>query len=121
MYPPVFPIISIDSGVQDKLGYNPVRVFPFGGAPDQVALPYAVWQVVDGSPENYISNDPDMDRFLVQFDVYAETAKSAREAAEALRYPIQRHAHITAWRGETRDPEAQLYRFSFDVNFLTAR
>jgi hypothetical protein len=121
MYPPLFAIVSIDNDVQSLFGTNPVRVFPFGGAPEKVVLPYSVWQVVGGTPENYFSNSPDMDTFLVQVDVYAKTGASARACAEALRDAIEPHAHVVSWRGESQDQTTKNYRHSFDVNFLTAR
>ena len=121
MYPPIFSLVSADVTVKSLLGSNPVRVFPFGSAPDRVSLPYAVWQLVSGEPENYIGNTPDMDSFIVQVDVYADTPSQAREAAEALRDAIEPHAHIIAWRGESRDRDTKNFRYSFDVEFLTAR
>jgi hypothetical protein len=121
MYPPLFAIVSVENGVQSAFGTNPVRVFPFGGAPEKVALPYAVWQVIGGTPENYIGSLPDMDTFLVQVDVYAKTAQSARSGAEALRDALEPNAHVVSWRGESQDQTTKNYRYSFDINFLTAR
>jgi len=121
MYPQLFEIASVDAGVRDILGTDPVRLFLFGSAPDTVALPYAVWQVVGGSPESYITNTPDIDLFTVQIDVYGSTPNSARAAAEALRDVIELTAEISSWRGGHKDIESGAYRYSFDVNFLTAR
>lgn len=121
MYPPLFSVVSIDAGVRAAFGTSPIRVYPFGGAPEETVLPYAVWQTVGGSPENYIGNAPDLDSFLVQVDVYAETASSARSGAEALRDALESSAHIVSWRGESRDKATQHYRYSFDINFQTAR
>ena len=119
MYPPVFQTVATDPAVQAVLGIAPVRVFPFGQAPDEVAMPYCVWQTVSGVPANYLGNTPDMDEWLVQFDVYAETASSARGAAEALRDAIEEVVYITAWRGESK--EGGVYRYSFDANFISQR
>lgn len=121
MYPPIFAIVSVDEGVQSKLGTSPVRVYPFGEAPDNVELPYAVWQTITGSPENYVSNAPDLDLFVLQIDVYGETGSEVREAAEALRDVIELSAHIVAWRGESRDTESKHFRYSFDVDFFVNR
>jgi hypothetical protein len=121
MYPPLFSIASADNSVKAAFGTNPVRVYPFGGAPESVALPYVVWQVVGGTPENYIGNDPDMDSYLVQVDVYANSPASARGGAETLRDALQDHAHIVSWRGESKDQQTKHYRYSFDINFFTAR
>ena len=121
MYPPIFQLISADTDAKKALGASPVRFYPFGAAPENVALPYAVWQTVGGYPENYLAEVPDIDQYMVQVDVYATTATSARSTAEALRDAIEPSAHIAAWRGESRDAETGHYRYSFDVDFLTPR
>lgn len=121
MYPSVFESVKDNTIVKSKLGTNPVRVFPFGRAPDAVEKPYAVWQIITGEPENYISGSPDLDSFVVQFNVYGNTPTQAREAAEALRDAIEAVAHIVSWRGENQEPETKLFGYSFDANFLTNR
>lgn len=121
MFPPVFTIASASDSVKAVFGAATVRIFPFGNAPDNVPRPYAVWQIISGAPVNYISNTPDMDGFLTQIDVYAETASAARAGAMALRDAIEQHAHIVSWRGESRDSETKHYRYSFDINFLIER
>lgn len=121
MYPPIFAIASADATVTSLLGSDPVRFYSFGNAPEGVELPYAVWQTVSGSPENYVTNTPDIDSYYVQVDVYSNTVTTARSAAEALRDAIEPSAHIVAWRGESRDNTTRRYRYSFDVNFITAR
>jgi len=120
MYPPVFSTVALDAGVQSALGSDPVRVFPFGRAPDDVDMPYAVWQIVSGAPENYLSDVPDVDEWLVQLDVYAETGGEARTAAEALRDAIEPITNIAAWRGESKEEDG-VFRYSFDINFITER
>lgn len=86
-----------------------------------MALPYAVWQIVGGSPENYIDTVPDMDSHLIQIDVYAETVTVAASGAGVLRNALEHHAHIVSWRGASRDNATQHFRYSFDINFFTAR
>ena len=85
MMPPIFPIVAASAAAQAALGAAPVRFFPFGAAPQDVALPYAVWQVVDGAPENYLGNLPDADVCTVLVDVYAAEPDSAASATVALR------------------------------------
>ena len=121
MYPPIFQLITASTDAKKALGTSPTRFYPFGTAPENVALPYAVWQTVSGYPENYLGETPDVDQWTIQVDVYAATATSARSTAQVLRDAIEPHAHITAWRGESRDPETGHYRYSFDVDFLTPR
>lgn len=120
MYPPIFSIVAADAGVQALLGTSPVRFFPFGQAPDEVSMPYGVWQIVSGGPENYLTDTPDIDGWLVQVDVYATRGSWARSAAEALRDAIENQAYIVAWRGESKE-EDRIFRYSFDVEFLTER
>lgn len=121
MYPPIYSIASADATVKFIFGTDPVRLFLFGDAYEDVTLPYAVWQTIGGSPENYIDKTPDIDSFLVQVDVYSVSAVTARSGAEALRDALESHAHITAWRGESFDKGTKRYRYSFDINFLTSR
>ena len=120
MNPPIFTIVSADSGVTALLGTDPVRFFPFGQAPDETDMPYAVWQIVSGSPENHLNDVPNIDSWLVQVDVYAMRGSTARTVAEALRDAIEPEAYITAWRGESKEYD-NVFRYSFDVEFLTGR
>lgn len=121
MFPPIFQVAAADHGVTALLGTAPVRLWPFGEAPEGTPLPYAVWQLVSGSPENYLAGRPDMDGFTLQIDVYAATGSSARAVGAALRDAIELTAHVTRWGGESRDEETNRYRLSFDVDWLTPR
>ena len=120
MNPPIFAIIKADGDVTALLGTDPVRFFPFGQAPDDAEMPYAVWQTISGAPENHLSGVPNIDSWMVQVDVYAEKGSTARTVAEALRDALEPAAYITAWRGETKEDD-NIFRYSFDVDFLTAR
>ncbi|MFT7337630.1 MAG: hypothetical protein ACI92B_000952 [Marinobacter maritimus] len=121
MFPPIFQVCSAAPAVTALLGTNPTRLWPFGEAPQDVALPYAVWQTINGLPENYLGERPDLDSWSIQIDVYADTATSARNAAKALRDSIEPAAYITRWGGESRDPTTKHYRYSFDVDWLVPR
>lgn len=103
------------------LGSSPTRLYPFGEAPQGVTKPYAVWQTVTGSPENYLGQVPDLDSWSIQVDVYADTATASRGAAEALRDAIEPVAHITFWNGEGRDPKTNNYRYTFTVDWFKSR
>lgn len=125
MYPPILEVCSADAGVQAVLGSDPCRVHLFGygkgssgGVP---ATPYAVWQIIGGIPENYLGSLPDADNWSLQIDVYASTAADARDAAMALRNAIEPVAYVVGWRGEGREPDTKLYRYSFDVDWITQR
>lgn len=118
MTPDIYRIVTGDATVASLIS---TRFYPFGEAPQGVAKPYAVWQLIFGEPLNCISGRPDMDQYSVQVDVYAAQAGEARQAAEAIRDAIELESHITGWRGESRDPETNNYRVSFDCDWFVAR
>ena len=121
MFPPVFERAAVDSTVQVHFGRDPTRLYPAGEAPAGVTAPYAVWRVISGSPGNTLGHTPDLDAWTVQAEVFAATASAARAAARALRDAVEPVAHIVAWRGESRDVDTRLYRYSFDMDWLVNR
>ncbi|MHC5351691.1 tail completion protein gp17 [Metapseudomonas furukawaii] len=121
MFPPIFQICAANAAVKAALGTSPVRLFPFGEAPQDVIKPYAVWQQYGGQPENFLAQRPDLDTISLQVDVYAVTGAAATSAAKAIRDAIELRAHITRWGAAERDPSTGNYRVSFDVDWLTPR
>lgn len=121
MYAPIFAVCAADAAVLDALGPSPVRLYPFGEAPQDVVKPYAVWQMIGGTPENYLAGRPDADGFTLQVDVYGATATQVRAAAKAIRDAIELSAYIIRWGGETRDTGTKNYRYSFDVDWIVQR
>lgn len=121
MYPPIFEVCKANAGVVALLGSSPLRLYPFGEAPQGVVTPYAVWQQVGGAPENYLAGRPDIDGLTQQVDVYGKSAAEVRAVASAIRDAIELRSHIVAWRGESRDPETNNYRSSFDVDWFVHR
>lgn len=118
---PFFTVCKADSTVQALLGGTTPRIYPFSAAPQNVAKPYAVYQWIDGNPFNTLNCRPDADRAVLQVDVYGSTAKSSTDAAEAIRYAVELDCNITSYRGTDREPETQLYRTGFDLNWLVNR
>lgn len=121
MIPPVFPILSTDTALRALLGTNPVRVFPFGEAPQDVAKPYAVWQNISGSPENYLGDLPDADSYTVQIDVYAADSVSVINSARAIRNALEPVAYVTSLGNTSRDNETRDYHYSLSVDFIVNR
>jgi len=121
MYPPIFKTCSASIAVKALLGTDPVRLYPFGKAPQDVQLPYVVWQTITGEPHNYLGDRPDVDGFTLQVDVYAETADSARAVVNALCDCIEPVARVSRWNGEDIDNETKTYRSSFDVDWTVRR
>lgn len=122
MYPPLFDTIKNVAAVKAVLGSSP-RVYPHGMAPPpaNVIRPYAVFQIVNGLPENYLGTRPDIDSFTTQVDVYADTVASATAAAQALRDALEPVAYVVRWGGQFKDPDTNLFTYSFDVDWLTPR
>jgi len=121
MTPDIFLSIASDSDCADVLGDNPLRFWPFAAAPQNPVKPYATWQVIYGSPENYLDRAPDIDSIGVQIDCWGDTISSVRSAAKSIRGAIEPVAHVVAFNGESREPDTKLYRVSFSVDFWQTR
>lgn len=115
-----YPLLAADAGVLAAFG-NPPRCYPFGEAPQGGAAPYAVWQLIAGTPENYLAERPDMDSLRYQFDTYALTAAQARSAANAIAYAMELAGHQVSHNPDERDAETRLYRVGFDFEFWASR
>jgi hypothetical protein len=118
MAAPIFKVCAADPAVTALIGTAPTRLYPHGEAPQGVLKPYVVWQVVGGSPINYINGLPDTDDFNLQVDVYADTASSADAVFTALRTAIARQAYVTGFNLDAIDPATKSYRKGFDVAWL---
>lgn len=121
MQPPIFAAIVAHAPAFALLGGDIVRVFAFGLAPEDTTKPYVTWQVITGSPENYLANRPDIDGYTLQVDVWADDGQIARDVAAAVRDAIEPYAYIVRWGGESRDPDTRAYRLSFDVSWFVHR
>lgn len=122
MFPPIYAVVSDDPTCQALLGVPPgTRIYPFGEADEGTPYPYVVWQVIGGSPENYLGNRPDVDNLALQVDVYGATSGAATAVAKAVRNAIERRAQITRWGPQPRDVETKSYRISFDVDWWVKR
>lgn len=115
-----YPTLAADAGVLTALG-TPPRCYPFGEAPQGVALPYCVWQLIAGTPENYLSERPDMDSLRYQFDTYAVTAAQARSVANAVATALELLGHQVSHNPDERDAETRAYRVGFDFEFWATR
>ena len=125
MIPPIFPTVAASTAVQALIGTGVgndlVRFYEFGRAPQRAKKPYAVWQNINGLPENYLDSLPDTDSFTAQIDVYADTAAAAEQVAIAIRDAIEPVAYVTRWGGQSRDPDTQNYRETFDTEWIVYR
>jgi hypothetical protein len=121
MQAPIFSICEASAQVTALIGASPVRLYEFGRAPQGVTKPYAVWQVIGGSPENYLAGRPDVNGYRLQVDAFATTSDQAKAVQDALEYAIELNAHVVSYNGESEDPETKLRRSSFDVHWFVNR
>lgn len=117
----IFPLVAGDPACTALLGSNPVRFYLFATAPQAGDKPYAVWQLVNGTPQNLLACPAPLDQYTVQLDVYAKLAAEARRIAIALRAALEGDSHytITNWAREDYEPDTQLYRVSFDADVFS--
>lgn len=118
MSPPLFPLISANV---TSLGTNPVRFFPHGQATQSTPKPYATWQTVAGTPENYLGQLPDIDAALIQIDVWGITASEVSNAADDIRDALEPVMHMTSFGNTDKDTATNLYRFRMDFSFWVPR
>lgn len=121
MIPPIVALALQNPALVDLLGDDPFRFFAFGDAGDNTVYPYATYQIVSGSPENFLAGRPDADGWNLQIDCWAKSEADVLEVAKELRDSLELDSYITSWNGTSRDPVTRNYRFSFSVDFITER
>lgn len=115
----LFQILNALPAVQSVLG-NPLRLYPFGRAPQGVQKPYAVYTVFNAAPENYVSDVPDIARKGVQVDIVAEKAAQVSAIFTAIKDGIQTHGHITSYATTTRDADTDFYGARLEIDLWEA-
>lgn len=115
----LFSILKATPTVTGLLG-NPPRVYPFGRAPQNAILPYAVY-TVEGLPENYLGQVPDIDRADVEVTVYADKPSVAEECFEAIRDAVEPHAHMTSNGDIDRESATDRYAIRMTFTFWQGR
>jgi len=124
--PDIFSIVSQNAACRALLkdGKKEFRFYSFGMAPQGVAYPYAVWQIISGTPDNNLtSGDYDAEEIQIQVDVYSSHSQGsivARDVANKIMTAIKPVAYTTSFRAEERDFETMNYRSSFDSSWINA-
>ena len=121
MIPPVFTILNASSAVKALLGATPLRVFPWGEAPQMTREPYVTYIVFNGTPENTQGDAPDMDVLSTQIDVWADSVSSCVSVAEAVRDALEPYAHMTGFSSDSSEEETGLFRQRMDFDFFEKR
>lgn len=105
----LFPLIKQNPACTALLGDNPVRFFEFGTAPQLETLPYATFQLINGTPYNKLTDPAEADQITYQIDAWAKTASELKAVANAIRQAIENDGYITFYNSG-RDDESGLYR-----------
>lgn len=118
MTPPLYAWLSADASVAALVG---TRIYAAGRAPQGVAGDYITWQLVYGEPEVYVDERPDVDAHRVQIDCWSADEKRVIDLAIAVQTALELHGNKLSDNDDSQDQETQLYRWSFDWQFWTAR
>jgi len=121
MNPNIFSILNASTTVKAIFGSNPLRVYPWGMAPENCEKPYATYLVFSGSPANTLGENPTVDNLGTQIDVWAENGSAAVSGAEAIRDALQSTGYMLSFAFEPPDEDTNLYRQRMDFNFFEAR
>src|SRR5690606_41372263 len=117
MLPNVYSLITGDATAAAIVGNH---VYRHGMAPQDVALPYVTWFVPSAAMENTLSEQPKVDAYSVQVDVWSDSDAGVEHAAKAVRNAIEPHHHMTLV-SNGRDPDTMRYRISMTFTFWTDR
>lgn len=122
MLPPILETVKSYPPAVALLGSDPTRFFAFGTSPQDMTKPYAVWQVPNAYPENYLGSLSDMDDVNIQVDCYSKTSQAeAVSIGTAIRAAVERQANVTTWRTLGQDNETKLWRFVLLIEWLNPR
>lgn len=116
MLPNLFPLVSTNAAVGALIGSGSAcRFYPFGSAPQKVALPYVTHRAISGIPQNNLSQLPLADDFRVQVSCWSNDPDQVAAVATAIRNAIEPTSDILSVRDGGRDPQTMNYRIDMDV------
>jgi len=118
MHAPLFALCKDKPELQAYLGINPFRLYPFGNAPRDGLKPYAVWQRIGGAAEIALNGDFGFETIDLQLDCYADNLIQVRSMIKTFYEVLYNQAQIVRYGLEAFEPEAQLWRSSFDMRFM---
>lgn len=120
MNPQIYTLLNASNAVKLLLG-SPVRIYPWGRAPENPKKPYGVYGVYNANPENYLDKVPDIDNKGTQLNIYADTAEKLDSCFTAVRNVLEPHAHMTSFSTVDLDEETNLYSCRMEFDFWEDR
>lgn len=121
MNPTLFTLLKDDPTIQALFGTDPVRIFPWGRAPQKAQLPYAVYSVYNATTQNYTDRVPDIDAKGTQINIYAANANVLQSCFEAVRDVLEPHGHMTSYATPDLDADTDLYSCRMEFDFWDDR
>ena len=119
MFPPIHALLAGDTACKAAIG-DPVRCY-FGQAKEGAALPYVVWHLAGGNPENVMDGPPPHDHFAGQVDIVAADQTTFIAAIRAVRDALERVGNITSYNPGGVNDVTGRFEYSFDAEFHVAR
>lgn len=119
MVPLIQSLLENDATVRQVLG-DPVRLF-LGSAPQNTPLPYATWELVNGSPTAMLSEPPPADGWRVRMTVWGEVLSQANGVGVAIRDVVERVGSIESYNPTPDSDGTDSVGISFDVRLLQLR
>jgi len=116
----LFPLIKQSPACTAVLGTNPVRFFEFGTAPQLETLPYATFQIINGTPFNALSGPAAADQITYQIDAWAKSASEIKTLANAIREAIEGSGYIVFFNSG-KDEESGLFRYTTRFQSINLR
>jgi hypothetical protein len=121
MYPPVYPLLVVDSVVAAYLG---TRIYPHGRAPQRVIAPYLTYDVLGGAPENTLDGTPLVDSYVTRVRVWSDQDAGATDVyalGEAVRDCLEAAAHMEGVPMTGRDEETLRHYIELQFRFWVDR
>jgi hypothetical protein len=107
----VFDLLKGSAAVVALVGH---RIYRHGSAPLNVVAPYATWFVVDGVPQNTLSDAPPVDRVEIQIDLWTDnTGTGARQIgplARAVRAQVETAHDVTGFSNDQQENTTERFR-----------
>jgi len=120
MNPEIYTILNASTSVKLLMG-APVRVYPWGRAPENVKKPYGVYMVYNANSENYLDKSPDMDNKGTQLNLYSDSAANLEECFTEVRDTIEPYAHMISFSTPALDDDTNFYSCTMEFDFWEAR
>jgi len=119
--PSLFEILNANATVKALMGSAPLRIYPWDRAPENAKVPYAVYAVYNGNPENYLGQVPDIDNAGTQVEIYAGNGASCQACYIAIRNAVEPFAHMTSFSTPALDVDTDYYSARLEFDFWEPR